>query len=187
MIRDGMVLKSDKKVNWGIVKRLFSSQTFKDFDKFLDALPRRAGLSPIIAAGVMWVAAGVSILFAYTKSMEMSEIQKQFLEAEALTPSVPKIEAIKISDAELEPFVLKLAKVYPNLRINFRRGGKVSVQANSTKLYTQWRAAIDHFSYGRSGWRVAVEEMCVGRECEGMPLFATIRIEQVSISVPQTK
>lgn len=162
-----------------------SSQSFKDLDKFLDALPRRVGLTPIIAAGVMWVAAGVSILFAYTKSIEMSDIQKQFLEAEALTPSIPKIETKKVNDTELEQFALKLAKVYPNLRISFRRGGKVTVQANSTKLYTQWRAAIDHFSYGREGWRVAIDEMCVGRECEGMPLFATIKLEQVSISVPK--
>lgn len=170
--------------DWRVLKRYFNAEAVKDLDRFLDALPRRTGKLSLIAAAVMWTAAAIMILFAYTKSLEMTDIQKKLQEAEALTPSVPKIESSYVPDSVLQPFVQKMNKVYPNIRIDHRKGSKITIQANSTKLYTQWRAAIDHFAYGNGDWRVGIEEMCAGRECDGMPLMTTIRIEKVSITLP---
>lgn len=175
-----------KKIDVHKVKKALGPQGVKDLDAFLDNLPKKAGNIGLIAAGVIWVVAGLSILFAYTKSVQLHEIQSQLSEAEALKPTVPRLAYVPIKGAQLEQYVSKIKESYKNIGIELQRNGTIKVRAGSTTQYPEWRAVIDSFAYGGRNWKVRFEKMCVGRECAGAPLTAELKVETIDVTIPKS-
>ncbi len=181
-----MRVKNITNIDWHKIKRMLSPQSVKDLDDFLDNLPKKAGYIGLIVAGVIWFIAGLAILFAYTKSVELQEIQNQLSQAEALKPTVPRLTYIDVDKGALEQYVAKIKKSYKEVGIELQKNGIVKIRAPSTQQYPQWRAVIDSFSYGGRNWKVKFEKMCVGRECGSIPLYAELKIETIDITVPKS-
>ena len=106
-----------KRVDWKRVAAYANPQTVKDLDSFLDKLPSRVGTTGIAMAAGIWVVAGLSLLVAYTKSVDLQDIRKQLTEAEALRPPVPVVTYKTVSDKEIMPQIEKMQNVYKALTI----------------------------------------------------------------------
>ena len=167
------------------IKRYLNPQVLKDLDQFLDNLPIRAGLAPLIGAATIWIIAALAILFSYTKVTELVELQQELLKTEALRPSVPTITFLKIDNKTIEPIVEKIDQLYRGAQVKMLRDGTIEVKANTTAQFPQWRAAIDALTYANRSWRLKFEELCTGRECEGSPLQAKVKLESIDIKVPE--
>lgn len=178
-------MSKKNKFDWRKAQKILSPQAVKDLDRFLDNLPKRAGNLGLIAAGVIWMIAGLSILFAYTKSVQLHEIQTQLSEAEALKPTVPRLSHVSVNKAQLEQYVQKIRKSYSNIGIELQKNGLIKIRASSTAQYPEWRAVIDSFAYGGRSWKVKFEKMCVGRECSPVPLYAEVKIETIDVTIPK--
>lgn len=161
-------------------------ETLKDLDVFLDNLPVRAGMNGIIVASIIWAIAGASLLVSYTKSVNLKELHKELTESRAALPTVPTLNYTPVSEALIKPHVTRMKDVYKNLTIDMS-GADVKITAASTRDFASWRAAIGDVSYGGSGWRVQLKEICAGRDCVGTPLQAVLSVQQLDIKIPETK
>ena len=175
-----------KKTDWKRVALYLNPQSVKDLDAFLDRLPKRVGITGLSIACGIWVAAGLSLLVAYTKSVDIQDVRKQLTQAEALRPSVPVISYKPVTDAEITPQIEKMKDVYKTLTITLSNG-VINITASSTRDFPIWRTAIGDLSFGGSSWRIKTKSMCAGKECEGQPLQASLAVQQLDISVPITQ
>jgi hypothetical protein len=175
-----------KKVNWRKVAAMANPESIKDLDTFLDKLPQRAGMNGIIAASIIWGIAGVAVLFAYTKSVNLQELRREMTQAEAMRPTVPTITYAAVSPEQIKNQIEKIKTLYKNITIE-AQGDTVKITAVMTRDFPVWRAAIGDLGYGNSGWRVQVKEMCAGRDCEGGSLKAVLSVQQLNINIPDAK
>jgi hypothetical protein len=148
------------------LKRYFSPNAYKDLDVFLEQLPMRVGKAMIIAGVIAWLAAGLSIVYVTMQANHVMGLRADILKAEALKPTVPVITQTPVESAEVDAFAKKLAELYPQLTI-ISSGNRIEMRTQSTDKYGAFREAIGHAFNGGKGWRLAVESMCVGRECKG--------------------
>ena len=80
-------------------------------------------------------------------------------------------------------YVEKTNDVYKGLTIK-AQGPSVIITAKSTGYFGQFREAIGHIQNGGSGWRVNIDRLCVGRECDRSSLAAALKINKVSVKTP---
>lgn len=175
-----------KGFNFAKYAKYANPDNLKDLDAFLDNLPTRAGMNGIIVASIIWGIAGAALLMTYTKSVNLKELRKELTETQAVTPSVPTIEYMPVSESLVRLHAEKMKKVYKNLTIEVL-GSTIKVTAGTTRDFASWRAAIGDVAYGGSGWRVQMKSMCAGRDCQGSPLQAVLSIQQLDIKIPETK
>lgn len=176
-----------KRIDWRRLAASMNAEGVKDLDSFLDLLPSRAGVNGLIAASIVWVMAALSLLVLYTKSVDLQEVHKQLVQAEALRPSVPTITYKPVTDIEIKPQMEKMQNVYKNLTFKLSNG-VVTVSAASTREFPAWRAAIGDLAFGGAGWRIQSKEMCVGRDCgKGGGLLASLSVQKLDISIPPEK
>lgn len=175
-----------KKVNWRKVASFANPQSVKDLDHFLDKLPQRAGMNGIIVASIIWAIAGVSVLMAYTKSIDVQEVRKELAEAEALRPTVPAVKMTKVPAAAVKLHVDKVKELYKNIELQ-QAGDIIKVTSVSTRNFAEWRAAISDIAFGEVSWRLSVQEMCAGRECKGPSLQASVTVQRLDILYPEAK
>lgn len=172
-----------KGVNWRRLAAYANPQAVKDLDVFLDKLPLRAGSKGLYIAASIWVVAAMSLLLAYSKSVNLQDIRKQMSQAEAMRPSVPIVTYKPVPDDQIKAQVEKMKNVYKTLTINMSNG-QVDIAATTTRDFPAWRAAIGDLSFGGNAWRVQTKLLCAGRECKGQPLQASLSVQQLDISVP---
>jgi len=170
--------------NFAKLAKYVNPDNLKDLDVFLDNLPKRAGMNGIIVASIIWGIAGGALLMTYTKATALRELRKEMTEAQALTPEVPTLNYVPISDTAIKPQVERLKKVYKNLAFEIS-GANVKISASSTRDFPYWRAAIGDLAYGGNGWRVQTQQICAGRDCQGTPLQAVLSIQQLDIKIPE--
>ncbi|MBU0859598.1 MAG: hypothetical protein KJ667_06650, partial [Alphaproteobacteria bacterium] len=65
------------------------------------------------------------------------------------------------------------------------QGAGVFITSTTTGNFGEFREAIGHVQNGGSGWRVTVDRLCVGRECDRDKLAALLKISTVSVDKPQ--
>lgn len=179
----GVDLKALKSFNLGTLKKLTSPQATEDLNRFLEKMPVNAGKTMLIIAGVVWATAGALGLFVTVQLQGLTELSAELEEAEALKPIVPEITNEAINAAEVKKFVDNVKDVYKDVVIK-DSGSTIVLTSSSTVNFGQWREAIGHVQNGGSGWRVNVERLCVGRECEREPLAAALTINKVSVKNP---
>jgi hypothetical protein len=173
-----------KSFDWRRLKHYFSPQAAGDLNIFLEKLPQNAGQSILIAAGIAWAIGAAAGLFATMQTRSLTELRATLAETKALQPAVPKIRDVPVSADEVKNFAAVLAGTYPGLMIK-QQGPAIYITSPNTGSFGQFREAIGHVQNGGSGWRVNVEKLCVGRECDKDKLAVLLKINKVSVDRPQ--
>ena len=167
------------------IQKYFSPKATEDFNVFLEKLPHNAGKTVLIAAAIAWGMAGATGLYTAIQMQKMTELRAKLKETEALKPSVPSIKNVPISKADVDKFVEKAKESYKGLAIK-ANGSNIIITAKSTRNFTEFREAIGHVQNGGNGWRVSLEKLCVGRECDKQfKLAASLRVNKVSVEQPK--
>lgn len=174
-----------KSLNTGWLKKLASPQSSKDLNAFLEKMPQNAGNTALIAAGIVWGLAAAIGLVTMVKVQELTELRAELKEAQALSPSVPKISERAAPKNEIEAFAAKMSKTYPGLLVKPASNG-IQITSGSTANFGQFREAIAHVYNGGANWRVNLDQLCVGRECDkNDKLAVALSIKQVSVENPK--
>ena len=174
-------LNSLKSFDWhGSTKKLTNPQAADDLNAFLEKLPQNAGQTMLIIAGIAWGTAGAVGLFTAVQLQKMAEIRIELDEAQVLQPIVPQIVDRAVSPDQVKQFVEKTKEIYPGLDLK-ASGPTIVMNAKSLASFGQFREAIAHVQNGGAGWRVSIDRLCVGRECERYPLGAALKINTVSV------
>lgn len=172
--------------DWRSLQKYTSPQAAGDFNAFLEKLPQNAGQSILVIAAITWASAGAIGLYTTLQLRELTEIRSHLKEAESLKPIVPVINDVPIDPKEISDFVDRMAKIYFLLSIK-ANGSTILITADNTASFGQFREAIAHVQNGGSGWRVSIDRLCVGRECDKQPLAASLKINKVSVEKPEGK
>jgi len=170
-----------KNINLETLKRYTSSQAVNDFDKFLDDLPSNVGGNNLMAVFVMWVIAGFALFFAMGQSDKLLTLQKELNEVNALKPPVPVLEYKPVDKDVLDKLSEVVSDTYKGIKITVRQGGSVLITAQDIDFSPQFIASISSFQRGARNWKVSIVDMCVGRDCIGAKLKATLSIEKVRV------
>lgn len=174
---------SVKSFNWASLKSLTSPKAAEDLNSFLENLPQHVGQTLLIIVGVVWASAGALGLYTTIQLQQLTELRASLQEAKALKPIVPTIRDVPVGQNEVKEFVQRISETYHGLQIK-DQGSSVLITATSTGYFGAFREAIGHVQNGGSGWRVNVDRLCVGRECERNPLAAILKINKVSVDKP---
>ena len=175
--------KSLKSFDWRSLKKYADPKVSEDLNAFLEKLPQHAGQSMLVIAGIAWASAGALGLYATIQMQKTTELKAKLAEAEALKPIVPVIKDVAVNPKEVAEFVDKIKTIYTGLSIK-ENGASILVTAENTAAFGQFREAIGHIQNGGTGWRVSIDRLCVGRECERVPLAAALKINKVSVDKP---
>ena len=175
--------KSLLSFNWRSLQKLTSPQSANDLNRFLEKLPQNTGQTMLIIAGITWAAAGGMGLYTTVQLQKLTELRAALQDAESLLPMVPTITDIAVDKKEITAFVEKTRDTYKDLNISANNAAIV-ITADSTGKFGQFREAVGHVQNGGSGWRVSIDRLCVGRECEKQPLAAALKINKVSVDKP---
>ncbi|MBX2833908.1 MAG: hypothetical protein KTR28_02950 [Micavibrio sp.] len=170
-----------KNFDWRSLKKFTSAQATEDLNAFLEKLPHNTNKTILLVAACIWGGAAALGLFTTLQLQQLTEIRNEIQEAQALKPNVPTIANVAIDANEVREFIDKISPIYRGLEIK-ASGASVLVTAKSTAAFGQFREAIGHIQNGGSGWRVNIDTMCVGRECQKSPLSASLKINKVSVS-----
>lgn len=169
-----------KSLDLGVLKRLTSPKAAGDLNIFLERLPHMAGQTVLIAAAIVWSAAAASGLYATVQAQSLTKLRHELKETKALQPPVPSIKDVPVGQKEIEAFAKNLGQIYSGLSVK-QQGASIYITSTSTSSFGQFREAVGHVQNGGSGWRVTVEKLCVGRECERDQLGALLKINKVSV------
>lgn len=173
-----------KSIDFSKLKKLLDPKAADDLNAFLEKLPQNAGQTVLIAAAVAWGMAAALGLYTAVKVQQLTELRAELKETEALKPNVPSINNVAISREEVERFVAGAKDSYGGLTIQ-ANGSTVLITANSTRNFTEFREALGHVQNGGQGWRVSLEKLCVGRECDKThKLAASLKVNKVSVKPP---
>jgi hypothetical protein len=173
-----------KVFNWRALNKLASPQSAADLNAFLEKLPQHAGQTVLIIAGIAWAAAGAAGIYTTLQLQNLTELRSKLQEAEAVKPVVPIIKDAPLDPKEVKAFVDKMVGLYDQISIR-ANGSSIIVTGATTGAFSQFREAIGHIQNGGSGWRVTMDRLCVGRECDKQPLAASLKINKVSVEKPQ--
>ena len=83
--------------------------------------------------------------------------------------------------AEVKKLGEKMSGIYRGLSIK-SRGALLTIDSDVTSNFGQFREAISYAQAMGSDWRVEIENLCVGRECDKKPLSATLKVNRVSVN-----
>jgi len=166
------------------IKRYTSPHAYRNLDAFVEQLPVRASYAAVAAGAASLVLACLAVTYVVIQANTIMTLRADILKAEALKPTVPVINKVAVDNAEVQNFVKKIKDFYPQL--NFATsGGRIDVTSPAVDKYGAFREVVGHLFNGGKGWRVAVESMCVGRECKNnMPIQGSFSIHRLRVDKP---
>lgn len=165
-------------------QKYLSPNAFNDLNAFIEGLPARAGNTVLIAGACAWLIAGLLIVYSGMQASKVMALRGEILKAETLKPTIPTIAKVPVSPADVEKFGKYASEVYKGLEIT-SNGNKIDISATDGVMFGAFREAIGHTFNSGEGWNLAVNSLCVGRECKGSFLQGSFNIERASISQPQ--
>lgn len=175
-----------KNIDWnGVFKKYSDPQAVKDFDKFLDDLPMNVGYNALIAAGIAWILAGGTVLFASQEMDKVSKTRAELMKVQALQPPIPVLKEIPVPQATLKEVTKNLTEIFKGISIVQSGDGKLTVSAQDTDFFPQFLAALSYIQRGGASWKVNIETFCAGRECQGSKLSATLKIDLIKVGDPE--
>lgn len=144
----------------------------------------RAGQAAVIAGAVCLLFAALSVTYVVMQANNIMSLRADILKAEALKPTVPVINKAPVVDAEVAAFVKKIEGLYS--QVSFAaNGARVEMRASNVDKYGAFRESVGHLFNGGKGWRITVEEMCVGRECKNnTPVFGAFTVHTLRVDKP---
>lgn len=166
------------------LKKMMDPKAAGDLNVFLEKLPQHAGQTVLIASGIAWAMAAALGLYASVEAKSLTQLRESLKETKALQPSVPVIKDVPIDAKEVQKFAEELKNTYRGLDIK-ANGSTIMITASTTARFTEFREAVGHVQNGGSGWRVTMEKLCVGRECDKVKLAAALKINKVSVEKAQ--
>ncbi len=169
-----------KSLNAQMAKYL-SPQSMTDMNKFLEGLPLRAGHAVLIAGGLAWLLGGLAIVYATTVAQDVADIRAELAKSEALKPVVAQLKSTPVPDNEITDFVNRVKPIYSSVTITKSSPGTITVSASDGRYFGAFREAINHAYNGGQRWRLSLDSLCVGRECEGAFLSGTFKINTLKI------
>jgi hypothetical protein len=158
-------------------------QAANDLNAFLEKMPVMVGQQVLVAGGIAWLAAGALGLYTFIETGKMIALRADLKNTQALKPMVPKIKDIPVSPKEVTDFSKELSDIYRGLSVK-SQGSSIYITAADTSHFAEFREAIGHVQNGGLGWRVSVDRLCVGRECDKDKLAALLKINKVSVDKP---
>lgn len=173
-----------KSFNMGAIKKLASPHAADDLNEFLEQMPQNVGQTMLIIAGIVWAGAGALGLYTTVQLQQLTELRAELEDAESLQPIVPVIKDVAINRQDVTGFVDKISEVYQGISIK-ANGSSIVITGDSTAQFGRFREAVGHVQNGGSGWRVNIEGLCVGRECDRKPLTANLKINKISVQKPE--
>jgi hypothetical protein len=174
---------SAKQFNWRSLKKIADPKAAEDLNAFLEKLPQNTGQTMLIIAGTVWAFAGATGLYSTVQLQKLTAMKAELQAAEAIQPVVPEIRDVAVSGDEVNAFIERTKGIYGGLTMK-AQGSSIVVTSPSLAGFGQFREAIAHVQNGGEGWRVSIEKLCVGRECEREPLAAILKINKVSVQTP---
>lgn len=167
------------------LQRLTSKKTSQDLNAFLEKLPQRTGYVALGAAGVAWGAAAALVLVTLMQTQELATVRGKLEEAQALKPPVPKVKYNPVTTEAVSEFVNGFKEIYKDLKID-TNNNNIKIEADKTNQFPAFREALGHVHSGGARWRVSLQKLCVGRECDGNALMAQVQLQKVTITNPQS-
>ncbi len=175
-----------KKIDTSL-KKMLDPKAAGDINAFMEKLPQNAGQTVLIAAGIAWAMAGALGLYSSIQARSLTELRAELKEAEALTPIVPVIKDVPIDTNEVSAFVEKVKPIYEGLNFEVN-GSNIVITSETTSKFALFREAISHMQNGGSGWRVSLDRLCVGRECDqNFKLAVSLKVNKVSVENVQSQ
>lgn len=175
-----------KSFDWRSLQKYLQPQAANDLNAFLERLPQTAGNQILIMAGVAWSAAALLGLYTFIQTQKLIDLRTGLKDAKAVQPIVPKIKDVPVSQEEVTKYAKELSEIYRGLNIK-SQGSSIQITATDTARFAEFREAIGHVQNGGSGWRVSVDRLCVGRECDKDKLAVLLKINKVSVDKPASK
>lgn len=172
-----------KSLDFRFLKKMMQPQAANDLNAFLERMPIMVGQQVLVAGGIAWAMAGALGLYTFVETGKMMELRKELRDTKALTPVVPKIKDIPVSSEEVAKFAKDMSDTYRGLAIK-SQGSSLYITATDTSRFAEFREAIGHVQNGGQGWRVSIDRLCVGRECDKDKLAALLKINKVSVEKP---
>ena len=166
------------------LNKFTSPQAADDLNRFLEQMPKTAGKTVLIAAGIAWGAAAALGLFAAVQMKSMTELRAKLQETTALKPAVPIIKNVPVSQDEVKKFAEVLKVTYRGVTVK-EQGNSIQITADTTARFAEFREAVGHVQNGGTGWWVTLDNLCVGRECKQKKLGALLKINKVTVEKPQ--
>lgn len=173
-----------KRINWDGLKRYANPQAVKDLDAFLDTLPANVGVSTMAAAAFAWALAIGAIFFASHQVERASQIRADLMQVEALKPPIPVLKYVPVSQNVLKPLSEKISATYRDIVIAPSGDGAMTLSARDTDFFPQFTAAIGYLQRGGKNWKVKINALCVGQDCKGQKLTASLAVESVRFGDP---
>ncbi len=173
-------MKLDK-FDFRALQHLFSSNAANDLNRFLENLPKYTGQTVLIAAAIVWVSAGVVGLFTTVQIQKYTDLLAELEQAEALKPIVPRIDKKPASADLVESFVERAKDAYRGIDME-ANGNTITLKANSTGNYTEFREAVGHVLSSGNMWKISLDNMCLGRECSGQKLKAVLKVSEIKVT-----
>ena len=165
------------------LKKYLSPQSGDDLNRFLESVPEHVGKVALTAAGIAWLAAAALGLLAMQQTQQVITLKAELEAKEALSPVVPVISEKPVSNDDMQAMTEKMKEAYPELDIRESRSN-LTIRAGSTAQYSLFREAIGHAVTGGRGWKVSLETLCVGRECDRNHLSASLSANKISVEKP---
>ena len=178
-----MNFKDLQSFDWRSLKKYTSPQASSDLNKFLEKLPQNTNQTLLIIMGIAWACAGALGLYTSLQMRSFTELRAELQEMEAVKPSVPTLKNIAIDRNEVLRFTEQMKKTYRNIDVS-AKSSSVVLHSNNTAYFGQFREAIGHVQNGGSGWKIEIDQLCVGRECKGKQLSAVLKLNKISVENP---
>lgn len=172
-----------KNFDWRSLKKYASAQSSDDINRFLEKLPQNTNKTLLVITGIVWAVAGVLGLYTTLQMQSLTSLRAELQEMQAVKPMVPILETVDVNRQDVEMFVKRTKDIYKNLSMQ-AKGASITLDADNTIYFGQFREALGHVQNGGSGWRVQVQKLCVGRECGSKKLTARLSINKISVDKP---
>ena len=169
------------KLDMNTLKRWVNPRAYKDLDTFIESMPEKAGKNTLIAAGIVWAAAGMLFLLNLTEANTLANLRGQYYSESVLQPKVPKIVKKPVDSKKMIDLAEKLNDLYPNVNIQ-AQGNGLTIKSSSLNSYGQFREAVAHTNAINKDWSPSVRELCIGRECKAEPLKMVVVFDEVEIA-----
>jgi hypothetical protein len=169
-----------------VIKKATSPQGVKDFDAFLDDLPVNVGYNALIAAGITCLMAAAAVWFTAGETEKVSKLHSDLMNVQALQPPVPVLKYMPVPRDVLKAQTDKIVSNFKGITVNIS-DGSIVLNAQDTDYFPQFLAAISYLQRGGKDWKVKINTLCVGRDCQGSKVSANLKIEMVRFGEPEKK
>lgn len=172
--------------DWKVINTYLSPRAMNDLNAFIENLPQNAGRHILVMAGVAWISVAGLGLFTMMKAQQLNNLRAQLQDAKALKPIVPVIHDVPVEAKEVSDFAKKMADAHRGLDVK-ASGNMIEISGPSTGLFNLFRESILHTISGGAGWKVSMDNMCLGRECKQKQLFIFMKINRIVVDKPESE